>query len=89
MTRPAAGGHCRVGFEHWSRFTDRELSPDECRRCEEHLKTCAECRTKVRAVKDTVRACRQAARLALPSAVKAGARKRVKALLSKDKRRGD
>jgi anti-sigma factor RsiW len=72
-----------VGWEHWSRFTDRDLPPDECLRCEEHLKTCAECRKKVRAVKDTVRACRQA-RLALPSAVKAGARKRVQALLSKE-----
>jgi len=89
VTRRAQGPHCTVGLEHWSRFTDRDLPPDECLRCEEHLKTCAECRAKVRAVKDTIRACRQAARLALPPTVKAGARKRVKALLSKEGRRGD
>jgi len=71
-------------LEHWSRFTDRDLPPEECRRCEQHLKTCAECRAKVRAVKDTIGACRRIARQTLPPRVKATARKRVRELLVDD-----
>ena len=82
MKRAAPEPHCTVGLEHWSRFTDRDFPPDECQRCEEHLKTCAECRAKVRAVRDTIGLCRRVAHRALPPAVKAGAMKRVKTLLA-------
>lgn len=84
MTKRADGPHCDVGLEHWSQFTDRDLPPEECRRCEQHLKTCAECRAKVRAVKDTIGACRRIARQTLPPRVKATARKRVRELLVDD-----
>lgn len=86
MRRRTAGPHCPVGLEHWSRFTDRDLPPDECLRCEEHLKTCAECRARVRAVTDTIGLCRRVAQQALPPRVKASARKRVRALLAEGTR---
>ncbi|MCC7031516.1 MAG: zf-HC2 domain-containing protein [Acidobacteria bacterium] len=82
MRRRASGPHCPVGLEHWSRFTDQDLPPDECARCEAHLETCAECRARVRAVKDTIGLCRRVARQALPPRVKASARKRIQALLA-------
>ena len=75
--------HCRVTPGHWSRFLEGEFSSAECRRCEAHLKGCAECRLALTEVRQAVDACRAAGRKAVPVTVKARARKRARALLSR------
>lgn len=83
--RPAST-HCRITPAHWSQFLEGEFSSAECRRCETHLKACADCRRALKGVRDVVGACNTAGRKAVPVAVKAVARRRARALLTR--RRG-
>ena len=80
--RPAASAHCRITPSHWSQFLEGEFSSAECRRCEAHLKACAECRAALTGMRSAVDASRTEGRRAVPAAVKAAARKRARALLS-------
>lgn len=75
------GTHCEIDLKHWSRYLEGEFSSARCRQCEAHLQECAECRARLRDVTETIRACRRAARVALPPDVKARARKRAKTIM--------
>jgi anti-sigma factor RsiW len=70
-----------VDAVHWSRYLDGEFSSAKCRRCEEHLAGCAECRGKLRDVRRTVQALQAAAHDAIPPAVRAVIRQRARAAL--------
>ncbi len=83
--RPASA-HCRITPAHWSQFLEGEFSSAECRRCETHLKACADCRLALKGVRQVVGACHTAGRRAVPVAVKAIARQRARAVLAR--RRG-
>jgi predicted anti-sigma-YlaC factor YlaD len=77
--------HCRIAPAHWSQFLEGEFSSAECRRCEAHLKACADCRAALKDVRQAVGACQTAGRKAVPVAVKAQARQRARALLSRQR----
>lgn len=81
--KPAPSAHCRVTPLHWSRYLEGEFSTAECRRCETHLQDCDACREQLRGLRQAVRACRAAGVTAVPTAVKAAARRRTRALLSR------
>jgi predicted anti-sigma-YlaC factor YlaD len=83
VRRPATSAHCRIAPTHWSQFLEGEFSSAECRRCEAHLKACAECRAALNSVRSAVAVSRTAGRTAVPAAVRAEARKRARALLSR------
>lgn len=78
-----AAAHCRVTPGHWSQYLEGEYSTAECRRCETHLKGCEACRAKLQGLRQVVSACRAARVTALPAGVKAAARRRARALLSR------
>ncbi|MDH4064406.1 MAG: zf-HC2 domain-containing protein [Acidobacteriota bacterium] len=84
MTRRPPDAHCSIELDHWSRYVDGEFSSRECRRCEAHLESCAECRARLRSVEQTIRACRDAGRVTMPSDVRSRARQRVKDLLARE-----
>ncbi|MDP2052678.1 MAG: zf-HC2 domain-containing protein [Acidobacteriota bacterium] len=83
---PAATAHCRVTPLHWSQYLDGEFSTAECRRCEAHLQGCESCRRKLQGLRRLVRACRAAGAKAVPVTVRATARRRARALLSRSRR---
>jgi len=81
VKRRQSDDHCSIELTHWSRYLDGEFSSAECRRCEAHLEECPECRARLRDVRQTIRACREAGRVALPKDVKTRARQRARALV--------
>ena len=83
--RPSAA-HCRVTPLHWSQYLEGEFSTAECRRCETHLQECDACRAKLKGLRQAVSACRAARATAVPTAVKAAAKRRARALLSQSGR---
>jgi anti-sigma factor RsiW len=85
-TKPAEAKHCRVTPLHWSQYLEGEFSTAECRRCETHLKECEACRTKLQGLRQAVSACRTAGVTAVPTSVRAKARRRARALLSPSRR---
>ncbi len=82
MSRHDHPAHCEVDLQHWSQYVEGEFTSAACRRCEEHLAGCAECRAKLKGLRQTLRTCRAAATgVKMPAPVKARARARVKRLL--------
>lgn len=84
--KPAAVAHCRVTPLHWSRYLEGGFSTTECRRCETHLQDCEACRAKLQGLRHAVSACRAAGATAVPAAVRATAKRRARALLSRSRR---
>lgn len=85
-TKTASSTHCRVTPLHWSRYLEGEFSTAECRRCETHLQDCEACRAKLQGLRHAVSACRAAGATAVPAAVRATAKRRARALLSRSRR---
>lgn len=83
--RPASA-HCRITPAHWSQYLEGEFSTAECRRCETHLKTCPACRAELKGVRQAISGCRTAGVAAVPAAVRAAAKRRARALLSRSRR---
>ena len=79
MTRARARAHCEVDAIHWSRYLDGEFTSARCRACEAHLAECADCRAKLRGMRQTVAALRAAARQPLPRPLRAAVRQRARA----------
>ena len=83
MSRDDHPAHCEVDLQHWSQYVEGEFTSAACRRCEEHLAVCAQCRGKLNALRQTIRACQTAAtRAKMPASVKTRARANAKRLLS-------
>lgn len=80
MKRRGHGTHCAIDLTHWSRYVDGDFSSAECRQCEAHLRSCADCRARLRDVRMTIRACREAGRVKLPADIRARVRQRARAL---------
>ena len=80
MTRTRARAHCEVDAIHWSRYLDGEFTSARCRECDAHLAECAQCRAKLRGMRQTVAALRSAGRQPLPRSLQAAVRKRARAL---------
>ncbi|MCF8084884.1 MAG: zf-HC2 domain-containing protein [Deltaproteobacteria bacterium] len=54
-------------FERISDYLDGELSPEECRKIEDHLKECPQCRACFHSLKQMRQFCEQASQEKLPS----------------------
>jgi anti-sigma factor RsiW len=70
-------------LSHWSRYVEGEFSIADCRRCQQHLRQCARCRTLLAELRETLKACRGAKRTQLPPVLKKRARMRIKTWLTK------
>lgn len=84
MTRPKApAAGCRKVLLDLSRALDGEIGASGCAAIEQHLASCASCARAAVALRSTIAACRSTGQpRTLPAAVRARARRRIKALLA-------
>lgn len=84
MTRPKApAAGCRKVLLDLSRALEGEVGARGCAAIEQHLASCASCARAAVALRSTIAACRSTGRpAALPAAVRARARRRIRALLA-------
>jgi anti-sigma factor RsiW len=84
MTRPKVpAGGCRKVLLELSRALDGEVGAGRCMAIERHLASCASCARAAVALRSTIAACRATGQpRTLPAAVRARARRRIKALLA-------
>jgi anti-sigma factor RsiW len=71
-----------------SRYLDGELTPGRCQLIERHLRACPACAATAQRLRRMIAACHDAQDTGLPSAVRARARSRIKALMRQPKPRG-
>jgi anti-sigma factor RsiW len=69
-------------IERLSAFLDGDLAPAECARIARHTARCRRCRALTKELRATIGACRQAADVPLPPAVRARARAEVRKLIA-------
>lgn len=84
MTRPKApAAGCRKVLLDLSRALDGDVAASGCAAIERHLAGCASCARAAVALRSTIAACRATGQpRTLPAAVRARARRRIKALLA-------
>ena len=78
-TRPSA--RCRALLLELSQYLDGDLTPARRRTIERHIDKCTCCGTLADRLRKTLAACRAATETRLPSAVRARAAARIRALL--------
>ena len=85
MTTRGPARACRMLVERLSAYLDGDLNPAACTRIQRHGRTCPRCASLILDLQETTGLCRDAGRQPLPAAVRARARARVRALLSRSK----
>ena len=84
-TRPS--GRCRTLLLEVSRYLDGELTPARRRAVEQHIGTCACCRTLSAQLQSTLAACRAEGQAKAPLAVMSRAAARIRTLVAREGRR--
>ncbi|MEX2661747.1 MAG: zf-HC2 domain-containing protein [Vicinamibacterales bacterium] len=86
MNRTPPSPRCRALLLELSRYLDGELSPSRRRIVERHIASCTCCGTMEHRLRTVMAACRAEGDEPLPRAVTASAARRIKKLLTPDRK---